>query len=42
VATVEDVQPPPCRKAWQRSGTLRKLSALRDLRPSISLVSFAG
>ncbi|ADJ45974.1 O-methyltransferase OMT [Amycolatopsis mediterranei S699] len=44
VAAVEDVQPPPGRKAW-RPGTLRKLAnlpGLRDLRPSISLVSFAG
>ncbi|MGW4059443.1 class I SAM-dependent methyltransferase [Amycolatopsis sp. NPDC004747] len=44
VARVEDVQPPPGRGAW-RSGTLRKLAnlpGLRDLRPSISLVSFAG
>ncbi|MGW3961383.1 class I SAM-dependent methyltransferase [Amycolatopsis sp. NPDC005003] len=42
VAAVEDVQPPPGRKAW-RSGTLRKLAdlpGLRDLRPSISLVTF--
>ncbi|MDS0138928.1 MULTISPECIES: class I SAM-dependent methyltransferase [unclassified Amycolatopsis] len=43
VASVEDLQPPPGRRAW-RPGTLRKLAnlpGLRDLRPSISLVSFA-
>ena len=43
VAAVQDVQPPPGRGAW-RPGTLRKLAnlpGLRDLRPSISLVSFA-
>lgn len=42
VATVQDVQPPPGRKAW-RSPTLRTLAnlpGLRDLRPSISLLSF--
>jgi hypothetical protein len=44
VAAVGDVQPPPGRKA-RRSGALRTLAnlpGLRDLRPSISLVSFAG
>lgn len=43
VATVDDLQPPLGRKAW-RSRTLRKIATLpgpRDLRPSISLVSFA-
>ncbi|MGW3994175.1 class I SAM-dependent methyltransferase [Amycolatopsis sp. NPDC004772] len=43
VAAVEDVQLPPGRRAW-RPGSLRKLAnlpGLRDLRPSISLVSFA-
>ncbi|GAA3598199.1 class I SAM-dependent methyltransferase [Nonomuraea rosea] len=44
VATAEDLQPPPGRKAWG-SRTLRKISVLpgpRDLRPSITLLSFAA
>jgi hypothetical protein len=44
VATAEDLQPPLGRKAW-RSRTLRKIAALpgpRDLRPSITLLSFAA
>ncbi|MEV4052355.1 class I SAM-dependent methyltransferase [Amycolatopsis sp. NPDC049688] len=44
VAAVEDRQPPPGRGAW-RPGVLRRvadLPGLRDLRPSITLVSFAG
>ncbi|WP_103353577.1 class I SAM-dependent methyltransferase [Amycolatopsis sp. CA-128772] len=44
VAAVADVQPPPGRGAW-RPGTLRRLAnlpGLRDLRPSITLVTFAG
>ncbi|MEU4250505.1 class I SAM-dependent methyltransferase [Amycolatopsis sp. NPDC026612] len=43
IAAVEDVQPPPGRKAW-RPGTLRKIAdlpGLRELRPSITLVTFA-
>ena len=43
VATAEELQPPPGRKAW-RSRMLRKIAALpgpRDLRPSITLLSFA-
>ncbi|MBL7486980.1 class I SAM-dependent methyltransferase [Frankia sp. AgB1.9] len=43
VAAAEDLQPPPGRKAW-RSRTLRKVANLpgpRDLRPSITLLSFA-
>ncbi|MEV6828743.1 class I SAM-dependent methyltransferase [Amycolatopsis sp. NPDC051102] len=44
VAAVEDLQPPPGRRAW-RPGVLRRIAnlpGLRDLRPSITLVSFAG
>ncbi|CAO5244390.1 class I SAM-dependent methyltransferase [Frankia sp. AgKG'84/4] len=44
VATAEDLQPPLGRRAW-RSRTLRKIAILpgpRDLRPSISLLSFAA
>jgi len=44
VATAEDLQPPLGRGAW-RSRTLRKIAALpgpRDLRPSVTLLSFAA
>ncbi|KPM54534.1 methyltransferase [Frankia sp. R43] len=44
VATAEDLQPPPGRRAW-RSRTLRRIAALpgpRDLRPSATLLTFAG
>ncbi|HEY4018939.1 MAG TPA: class I SAM-dependent methyltransferase [Pseudonocardiaceae bacterium] len=43
VARVDDLQPPLGRKAW-RLRTIRKIAVLpgaRDLRPSITLVSFA-
>jgi O-methyltransferase involved in polyketide biosynthesis len=44
VATAEDLQPPPGRKAW-KSRALRKIAnapGLRDLRPSITLLNFAA